>query len=99
MAVTAYLVSLPVVSTNTYVFKFTCSIDGVGWSFQFNFINNRWTVYATPPNLAVREATIYSSTFGWKGFPDYRYYFVSPIQVPGLNDLASVSMYILDVRS
>jgi hypothetical protein len=99
MAVKAYLVSLPVEPINTYAFKFTCSIGGVGWSFQFNFINNRWTVYATPPNLAMREATVYSGTLGWKGFPDYRYYFVSTKLVPGLNDLSSIAMYILDVRT
>lgn len=99
MAVKAYLVSLPIVASNTYSFKFTCSIAGVGWSFQFNFINNRWTVYATPPSLAMRETTIYSGVLGWKGFPDYRSYFVSIKPTPGLNDLSTVAMYILDVQA
>ena len=99
MAVKAYLVSLPIIAANTYVFKFTCSIAGVGWAFQFNFINNRWTVYATPPSLAMRETTIYSGVLGWEGFPDYRSYFVSVIPTPGLNDLSTVATYILDVRA
>ena len=90
---------MPTVTQGLYAFNFTATIGGFGWAFKFLFINNRWTCYATPPNLAVREATVYSNTLNWEGFPDYGCMFTASLVAIGLNDINSVSMYIFDWRS
>ena len=88
---------MPTVPQNTYSFKFTATVRGNPWAFKFTFMNNRWSCFATPPNnLPVREATVYSGVTAWTGFPDYGCLFIAKKPVPLLNDIGSVSMYILD---
>ena len=97
--VTTYQVSLPNVPNNTYGFNFSCTIAGSGWSFQFMFINNNWMCYATPPNgLLVREARVAHNDLNWGGFPDFGCLFQLSVIPTKLNDINSVSMYILDWR-
>jgi hypothetical protein len=98
MAVQAYLVNIPVVPKGIYAFSFTTTLAGLGWAFTFLFINNRWTCYATPPSLQVREATVYNNTLNWSGFPDFGCMFSSNLPSIGLNDINNVSMYIFDWR-
>ena len=94
-----YQVALPVVPTNTYSFTFTSVIAGSGWSFTFLFINNNWVCYATPPGgLAVREARVDNKNLNWSGFPDFGCFFNLSVIPTGLNDIGTVSMYIVDWR-
>jgi hypothetical protein len=99
MATTWYQVTMPVVPASVGAFSFSCSVANTGWSFVFLFINNHWTCYATPTGMATREAAVFSSVINWKGFPDFWCYFTSTIPEPGLNDIGTVSMYIVDRRT
>lgn len=99
-----YQVNMPTVSSNTYAFSFTTTINGSGWGFVFLFINGHWSCLATPPansnpDLALlREAAVFDQTLSWSGYPDYGCYFICAVPEPGLNDIGNVQMYIVDWR-
>lgn len=95
---TSYNINFPSISDNTYSFFFTSSVGGSSWSFEFIYINSRWTCYATPPDDIAREATVYNGVLNWDGYPDYGCIFISNKDIPGLNDISSVSLYIIDWR-
>lgn len=102
MSVAIYSVTLPIVTSGIGAFKFSTSIGSNSWGFQFIFMNNRWTCYATPPPNAnpdlslVREASVYNYNLNWEGYPDYGCFFYCPVPEPGINDINNVGMYILD---
>ena len=98
MSVISYQINLPKVPQNTYAFRFSTTFAGAGWAFKFIFMNNRWTCYASIPLLAVREASVYNNSLNWSGFPDYGCLFITSVPNMGVNDINSVTMYILDWR-
>jgi hypothetical protein len=103
---TTYEIGMPAVPTNTYAFSFSTTVAGGSWSFIFIYMNNHWMCYATPPTNSsntdlqlIREAAIFNGVIAWEGYPDYSLLVVSAIPTPGLNDIDSVFLYLIDRRT
>ena len=88
-------IALPVPPIDTYAFEFSASAFGSIFKFVFKFFDSHWNVFVTLGGGEIREAGCFPDTLNWKGFTDYRLAFMSTLASIGINDLASVDMFVL----
>jgi hypothetical protein len=93
-----YKVTLPIIDTGVSNFTFSARVENSTFTFNFQFFNNVWNVFTFFPSGEIREAQVYPNVMAWTGFADYSLAFITSLPIVGLNDLGSISMYMVSWR-
>jgi hypothetical protein len=91
-----YSISLPTLTAGSKGFKFSSSVSGKGYSFNFSWNGTNWQGWATMPDSSVRPFGVFPNAPNWTGYPDVGLLFALDADAIGPNDLSKVSMYLLE---
>lgn len=94
---TAYLISMPDTGIDPQVFKFQVKTASGNFnlSFRWDVNQTQWIVYATLPDLTIRQVGWWPGSVSWTAWVDFGFYIQTTLETIGQNDLSKVSPYIL----
>jgi hypothetical protein len=94
---TAYLISMPDTGVDPQVFQFQVKTASgtFGMSFRWDGDNTQWIVYATLPDLTIRQVGWWPSSVSWTAWNDFGCFLQTDLATIGQNDLSKCSPYII----